>query len=101
MVRQVMVIVEKQILNDFIDAQIPCAVTSIELRPGMIGVLQRTPVKRKSAVATAPTDQRQIQQIKQSALKDGAEEDFTADPPGRRLVEIAEHRVRARLLCQL
>jgi hypothetical protein len=100
MMRFVMVIVEEEILHDFVDAQVPSAFAHIEFRPGMIGVLQRTPIDGEGRVAEQPALPRGVGHPYQEDLHEQREKNFQSNAGGRRVIKTLEHSVSRCLLSE-
>jgi hypothetical protein len=63
MMGEMVMVVQKNILNYFVDPQVPRPVINVENRPRMVGILQRTPVHGKTTVTQQPSREGQMEAI--------------------------------------
>src|ERR1017187_495104 len=100
MMGAMMMVVQKKILDDSVDLQVPCAVINVERRPGMVGILQRTPVHGKTTVTEQPSGKSQMEAINYRDLNQQCQQNFAADASGGRILEACKHGIGARLPCE-
>jgi hypothetical protein len=98
MVREMVVIIQKQHPNERVDTKIPRAVAYIQRGPRVVGVLQGTPIHGERRITGNPANHSQIQRQEDSYLDYRSQQYLQSYRHTRCIVHASEVCIGTRLL---